>query len=105
MPLMAIIQLVTSHWPRAAYDQVTDRLDEAGVVAHGRIVQVCFGSPDNFQLVSVWDSQESSDRHVTTALQPLFDEYGLDRSTMEVQTYEVHKLLLSPHAPEGRGVG
>jgi hypothetical protein len=63
---------------QAKYDQVIDRLEDAGAGApRGRHYHVCYGDDGDLRVLDVWESRESFEEFGQT-LMPILQEIGID---------------------------
>ena len=64
--------------PAEKYDEVIRRLDAAGAGAPpGRLYHVCYGAPDNLQVIDLYDSPASLESF-GRALLPILQEMGIE---------------------------
>jgi hypothetical protein len=59
----------------------------------GHIGHLCFGDPDDLQIISVWQNRETWDRYFSELIQPIAEELGIDFGNQTV--YEAHHLRLA----------
>lgn len=89
---MAIIaKFEVQNMPADKYEEVLRRLEAAGQGApEGRLYHVSYGSPDNLQVVDVYDSPESM-QAFGQKLVPILQGLGIQA---QPQVQEVHKTIL-----------
>lgn len=59
----------------------------------GHIGHLCFGDPDDLQIISVWQNRETWDRYFSELIQPIAEELGIDFGNQTV--YEAYHLRLA----------
>ena len=75
----------------ATYDQIIDRLDQAGAGSPaGRLYHVCFGPSDDLRVSDIWDSRESFEKFGQTLI-PILQELGIDQGPPE--ELQVHNII------------
>lgn len=88
------------------YQREQRLLAEHGESFPGRLMQVCFGDPDNLTILTVYESVEDRDAFSSTVLSPILDKLGIDvagRPGFGNRVEQVHKVMVDPvqtvHAP------
>ncbi len=74
------------------YELSSKHAKELGAIPRpGHILHLCFGDPDDLQIVGVWETREGWDRFFHDFARPALEEFGIDASSITV--YEVHSFL------------
>jgi hypothetical protein len=74
------------------YERGMRRLKEIGADRSGQTVHVCYGDPNDLQMLSVFESREAWERF-RPSLVTIMSEMGLDASSSTITVYELHNLL------------
>lgn len=95
---MAIAQ-ITSGVTLDEYQREQRLLAEHGESFPGRLLQVCFGDPDNLTILTVYESVEDRNAFSATVLSPILDKLGIEvagRPGFGNRVEEVHKVMVDP---------
>ena len=85
-----VVQFAVEGMSADQYDTVLQRLEAAGAGAPpGRLYHVSYGSPDNLQVIDVYDSPQSLEAFGGT-LQPILQEMGI---VARPDIQEVYKII------------
>jgi hypothetical protein len=85
-----VVQFAVDGMSTEQYDAVLQRLEAAGAGAPpGRLYHVSHGSPDNLQVIDVYDSPQSLEAFGGT-LQPILQELGI---VAQPDIQEVYKII------------
>ena len=77
---------------RQQYDEVSRRMEEAGVwPPNGMQLHVLFGADGNLRVTEVWESSEQLRAFGEQHLLPVLNEVGV-QTTGEPEVFEVHAL-------------
>ena len=72
------------------YEDGNRRLRESGAFQlPEHLFHVCYGDPDDVQMLGVWQTREAWDRFWTESCRPIMIEMGYD---VTFSVYEVHNL-------------
>jgi hypothetical protein len=75
---------------KSMYEDGNRRLREAGAFQlPEHLFHVCYGDPDDVQMLGVWQTREAWDRFWNESCRPLLLEMGFD---VTFNVYEVHNL-------------
>ena len=89
--MAVVLRFTPKGMTAAAYDQVIDRLEQAGAGSPpGRLYHVCFGDTNNLRVSDIWDSRESFDKFDQT-LKPILEELGVDSG--EPEELPIYKII------------
>lgn len=94
--MAVVLRAITEGFTAEKYDQLLERLEEAGASAPaGRLYHVCFGDKNALRVSDIWDSPESFQRFAET-LGPIMEEMALPKP--EIEFFEVHNIIVGENA-------
>jgi hypothetical protein len=85
-----VVKFNVSGMSAEMYESALRQLDAAGGAApHGRLHHITYGSPENLEVIDVYDSPESFEKFGRT-LGPILAEFGIQAKP---DVYKVYKII------------